>query len=165
MTTNLTATVAALAVRDLSQRQADHRGPLGGLDIEAIVDRVVGASATLGCSAEVLEGMVETILAQSPCTVAEAFEGALRLADLSRPFSYERWRHGGWYVGGVRYPSGACGCVSSNYPDRKWRIACDQRRLNLNEPGDVTFRSREKAARAEQALALRAWVSAIRSRA
>lgn len=30
---------------------------------------------------------------------------------------YSSWRHGGWYVHNVRYPSGACGCVSNNYPD------------------------------------------------
>ena len=27
---------------------------------------------------------------------------------------YEKWRHGGWYVCNVRYPSGAIGCVSNN---------------------------------------------------
>ena len=41
--------------------------------------------------------------------------------------SYARWRHGGWYVEDVIYPSGAVGCVSRNYLDRKWRIACDDR--------------------------------------
>lgn len=66
---------------------------------------------------------------------------------------YSRWRHGGWYVDNVRYPSGACGCVSNNYPDKKWRIACDSRRNNLGEPGDYTFVSRDAAARAELALA------------
>jgi hypothetical protein len=71
---------------------------------------------------------------------------------------YSRWRHGGWYVSNVRYPSGACGCVSNNYPDKKWRIACDSRRNELGEPGDYTFASRDAAARAELALvnALRA---------
>ena len=66
---------------------------------------------------------------------------------------YSRWRHGGWYVDNVRYPSGACGCVSNNYPDKKWRIACDSRRNELGEPGDYTFASRDAAARAEFALA------------
>ena len=56
---------------------------------------------------------------------------------------FSPWRHGGWYVDNVRYPSGACGCVSRNYPDRKWRIACD------NRPGDHTYPNREAAARAE----------------
>ena len=38
-------------------------------------------------------------------------------------FCYSRWRHGGWYVHDVRYPSGACGCVSNNlYADKKWHI-------------------------------------------
>jgi hypothetical protein len=55
---------------------------------------------------------------------------------------FERWRHGGWYVTNVRYPSGACGCVSNNYADKKWRIACHDRE-------DLTFSSRHDAATAE----------------
>lgn len=63
--------------------------------------------------------------------------------------SYDRWRHGGWYVTNVRYPSGACGCVSRNYADRKWRIVCDER------PGErATYPSRDAAARAELEIAL-----------
>lgn len=62
-------------------------------------------------------------------------------------FTYRRWRHGGWYVNNVRYPSGAVGCVSRNYADRKWRIVCDER------PDPPTFRSRDEAARAERDLA------------
>lgn len=65
---------------------------------------------------------------------------------------YSKWRHGGWYVHNVRYPSGACGCVSNNYPDKKWRIACDDRRTELGQPGDFTFKSRDEAARAEHEL-------------
>jgi hypothetical protein len=60
-------------------------------------------------------------------------------------FYYSRWRHGGWYVANVRYKNGACGCVSRNYVDRKWRIACDPRPFD-QQP---TFRSRDEAARAE----------------
>ena len=68
-------------------------------------------------------------------------------------FGYSRWRHGGWYVCGVRYASGASGCVSRNYPDRKWRIICDRRRRgDIGEPGDYTYPSRDEAARAEYAL-------------
>lgn len=62
-------------------------------------------------------------------------------------FEYERWRHGGWYVHGVRYPSGACGCVSRNFPDRRWRIVCDTR------TGDHVYPSRDAAALAEWHLA------------
>jgi hypothetical protein len=65
---------------------------------------------------------------------------------------YARWRHGGWYVVNLRYPSGACGCVSRNYPDKKWRIVCDDRRTDLGAPGDFTFATRDDAARAERAL-------------
>ena len=65
---------------------------------------------------------------------------------------YSRWRHGGWIVHNVQYPGGACGCVSNNYVDKKWRIVCDSRRKGLNEPGDFTFPSRDAAARAEREL-------------
>ena len=64
-------------------------------------------------------------------------------------FAYSRWRHGGWYVHNVRYPSGAVGCVSRNYADRKWRIACDPRPFE-QQP---TFKCRDDAARAEWELA------------
>jgi hypothetical protein len=64
-------------------------------------------------------------------------------------FTYSAWRHGGWYVHEVRYPSGACGCVSRNYPDKKWRIACDPRPFE-QQP---TFNSRDEAAAAEFLLA------------
>lgn len=67
------------------------------------------------------------------------------LADFTP--TYEPWRHGGWYTN-VRYPSGACGCVSRNYKDRKWRIVCDSR------TGDYTYANRDAAARAELGLAL-----------
>ena len=45
----------------------------------------------------------------------------------------------------VRYPSGAVGCVSNNYPDRKWRIVCG--------PHDLTFSTRGDAAKAERIFA------------
>lgn len=64
-------------------------------------------------------------------------------------FTYSRWRHGGWYVHGVRYQSGAIGCVSRNYEDRKWRIVCDPRPFK-DRP---TFKTREEAALAEWRLA------------
>ena len=58
---------------------------------------------------------------------------------------YEKWRHGGWYITNVRYASGACGCVSRNYEDRKWRIVCGDE--------NQTFPSRDAAARAERQIA------------
>jgi hypothetical protein len=61
---------------------------------------------------------------------------------------YSPWRHGGWYVHNVRYPSGACGCVSRNYPDGKWRVVCDER-----DP-QPTYSSRDAAALAELELTL-----------
>ena len=70
-----------------------------------------------------------------------------KLTDFTLPpkeFSYSPWRHGGWYTN-VRYPSGASGCVSNNYDDRKWRIACDPRPFE-QQP---TFHSRHDAAMAE----------------
>ncbi|WP_024816945.1 hypothetical protein [Arthrobacter sp. 31Y] len=41
--------------------------------------------------------------------------------------------------------------MSRNYPDGKWRIVCDKR------PGDVTYRSRDEAARAERDYAASPW--------
>lgn len=58
-------------------------------------------------------------------------------------FQYSPWRHGGWYVDNVRYPSGACGCVSRNFADKRWRIVCDPR---TDAP---TFKSRDAAALGE----------------
>lgn len=55
---------------------------------------------------------------------------------------YDKWRHGGWYVSNISYPSGAIGCVSNNYPDKKWRIVCD--------PSETPFQTRDAAARAER---------------
>lgn len=69
---------------------------------------------------------------------------------MPQTFTYERWRHGGWYVLEVRYPSGAVGCVSRNYADRKWRIACDPR---PNAYELYTYPNRDAAARAEWELA------------
>lgn len=57
-------------------------------------------------------------------------------------FDYSAWRHGGWYVHDVRHPGGGCGCVSRNYPDKKWRVVCSGQH-------DTTYRNRDEAARAE----------------
>lgn len=64
-------------------------------------------------------------------------------------FVYVPWRHGGWYVDNVRYPSGAAGCVSRNYPDRKWRIVCDDRPDAFER---FAYRTRDEAAAAERDL-------------
>jgi hypothetical protein len=74
-------------------------------------------------------------------------------ADTWEPI-FEPWRHGGWYVINVRYPSGAVGCVSRNYPDRRWRIVCDNRPgSSPGGPNDHTYPTRVAAARAERELA------------
>ncbi len=71
----------------------------------------------------------------------------------SGEFIYSEWRHGGWYVDNVRYPSGAVGCVSRNYKDRKWRIVCDSREGSFpGGPNDHTYRTRDEAAAAERDL-------------
>lgn len=59
--------------------------------------------------------------------------------------AYERWRHGGWYVTNVSYPSGAVGCVHNNHysGDKRWYIVAD--------PSETPFPSRDAAARAERA--------------
>ena len=67
-------------------------------------------------------------------------------AEHQRTFQYQRYHQGGWYVVNVRYPNGAAGCVSRNYPDQQWRIVCDSRL------GDHTYATRDEAARAEQDL-------------
>lgn len=61
-------------------------------------------------------------------------------------FSYGPWRHGGWYVYGIPYASGCSGCVSRNYPDKKWRIVCDKRFMAHDMH---TYKNRDAAARAE----------------
>lgn len=163
-TIKLNAMTAALAVRDACQRHIDRSRPIDHLYIDAIVSQALrDAASCIPRADEVFDGMASGIQAQSHCTATQAFEQVLRLVNPSAPLHYSRWRHGGWYVSGIRYPSGACGCVSSNYPDRKWRIVCDDRRQALNEPGDVTFGSREAAARAEQVLALHAWEALVRA--
>lgn len=71
---------------------------------------------------------------------------------------YEPWRHGGWYVTNVRYPSGAVGCVSRNYADRKWRIVCDPREGSYPRgSNDHTYPSRDAAARAELEIVTALW--------
>lgn len=62
-------------------------------------------------------------------------------------FNYSKWRHGGWYVNNICYPSGAVGCVSNNYTDGRWRIVCDTR-----SPAP-SFATRHDAALDELALA------------
>lgn len=73
---------------------------------------------------------------------------AHRNGSIPTEFTYTPWRHGGWYISNIRYANGAFGCVSRNYPDKKWRIVCDPR-------GDAapTYKSRREAAAAEYFLA------------
>ena len=166
MTSYLNAMGAALAVRDACKRQVEKGRPIDHLNIDVIVNQAVdGVAGRHHCADDVFDGIAKAIQVESRCTATEAFELALGIVDTERSFGYSPWRHDGWYVHGVRYPGGACGCVSRNYPDKRWRIVCDGRRQALNEPGDVTFASREDAARAEHALALAAWEAAVRAAA
>jgi hypothetical protein len=91
---------------------------------------------------------------QTPAATAAAHNTANHAPPATWEPAFSRWRHGGWYVHNVRYPCGAIGCVSRNYPDRKWRIVCDSRRSELGTEGDITFPNRDAAARAEYALAM-----------
>lgn len=87
-------------------------------------------------------GSMEKVLEESRTTIkAGHTAGEIK-------FEYSKWRHGGWYVHNVRYPSGAIGCVSRNYADGKWRIACDLRPFDERP----TFKNRDAAAMAELAL-------------
>lgn len=84
-------------------------------------------------------------------TIAEGLERAKSIADGSLKPEYSPWRHGGWYVDNLHYPSGAVGCVARYNNGKEWRIACDERR-------DVPiFRSRDEAARAEAVLVMQEW--------
>lgn len=75
------------------------------------------------------------------------------LADTWTP-TFSPWRHGGWYVDNLQHLSGAVGCVSRNFPDKKWRIVCDPRPGSYpGGPDDHTYPSRDAAARAEKELA------------
>lgn len=74
-------------------------------------------------------------------------------------FTYTKWRHGGWYVQEVQYPGGAIGCVTNNFEDKKWRIACDPRPFE-EQP---TFKNRDAAARAEFELAQQAHLEAAQA--
>src|SRR4051794_13911366 len=78
-------------------------------------------------------------------------------SDIDWTPTYSSWRHGGWYVDNLSYPSGACGCVSRNYADKKWRIACDPRPLE-EQP---TFKNRDEAARAERDLITEQYFEAL----
>lgn len=79
------------------------------------------------------------------------------LAEDWEPGDYSPWRHGGWYVGGIVWPNGGCGCVSRNYADGKWRIACDPRPFD-EAP---TFRNRTEAAYGERDLCISLWLEAV----
>jgi len=99
---------------------------------------------------ELIARIAELIQAASGCSEPQAMARARSVSDTAAPLDYSPWRHGGWYVGAVRYPDGACGCVSRNYVDKKWRIVCHP----LPHEQAPTFPNRDAAARAEQAIAL-----------
>lgn len=84
--------------------------------------------------------------------VANALGLALAPVNTEWVPQYERWRHGGWYVTNIRRKGGAVGCVSRNYPDKKWRIVCDDRNTTygMGSETDITYRTRDDAARGER---------------
>lgn len=138
--------------------QEGARGVALGVFRERRVDCSIAAAA-LGRRLHMINAMadrfVETGLVGS---MESALIYARLLTDHEREHNFETWRHGGWYVPSVRYPSGAIGCVSKNYPDGKWRIVCDPRRKDLGGEGDYTFGNRLLAAKAEQELATEQWM-------
>jgi hypothetical protein len=77
---------------------------------------------------------------------------AYMLRDDWQP-SYSSWRHGGWYVHGITYPNGGCGCVSNNYADKKWRIVCEGGKYATLEEFP-SYPTREAAAFAERQIAI-----------
>lgn len=139
--------MAAAALADV----ADTRGKL-----ERAVDAVEEAAALAAQQAEQLpeDPVVRMHLsrAKNATRASRYLERGPVPLDRWVP-SYSEWRHGGWYVDNLRLPSGAIGCVSRNYPDKKWRIVCDPR--NGSYPGgplDHTYPNRDAAARAEREL-------------
>lgn len=79
--------------------------------------------------------------------------------------AYSHWCGGGWYVNNIRYPNGSFGLVSNNFPDCRWRIVHDPRRVNgFGAEGDFSFCSRDEAALAERDLAaFSRWLSDVSS--
>jgi hypothetical protein len=65
---------------------------------------------------------------------------------------FSSWRHGGWYVDNLAYPSGAVGCVSRNFTDKKWRIIDHGTGPAVKD--DITYATRNEAAYAELAQVL-----------
>jgi hypothetical protein len=93
----------------------------------------------------VIDGLLAQMLADKLNQLEEPTMQTTTQIDASWTPSYASWRHGGYYVTNIRYASGSCGCVSNNYPDRKWRIVCgDESR---------TYRTRDDAAYAEYFIA------------
>ncbi len=99
------------------------------------------------CTAPVVEPVAQVAVLEidTPPVAGGAAVLQIDTPDDWQP-QFSKWRHGGWYVDNVRYPSGACGCVSNNYDDKKWRIVCGDH--------DLTFSSRDEAARAERRCAM-----------
>jgi hypothetical protein len=58
---------------------------------------------------------------------------------------FEPWRQGTWLVKDVDFPDGTRACVSSDYPDGKWRIICDE--------SFTPYPTRDAAARGARTLA------------
>lgn len=117
------------------------------------------AAAALGLRRQMLNAMADHFVETDLVGCKESgLTYARTLVDHEHSISYSLWRHGGWYVNSVRYPSGASGCVSNNYPDKKWRIVCDPRRGELGAEGDYTFSDRLMAAVSERKLATAAWM-------
>ncbi len=84
----------------------------------------------------------------------ECLQDALAIANGSVQPEYSPWRHGGWYVDNLRYPSGAVGCVARFNNGRTWQIACDGRDTI------PSFNSRDEAARAEAAIIIAECIAA-----
>lgn len=61
-------------------------------------------------------------------------------------FTYEAWRHGGWYVAEVRHENGGSGCVA-RAAGGGWAIACPASGWE-----DLRFPNRDAAALAEWAM-------------
>lgn len=145
--------------REAENRRIDKARPALACALEAAEWPAVALDVREGMSLEgIARGLRDSDAGESWAHYAvTAVADGCKVSELEAPepihLEFSPWRHGGWYVDNVRYPSGAVGCVTrqmlnpkTGKADGKWRIACDSRE------GDYTYKNREAAARAERGL-------------
>ncbi len=88
-------------------------------------------------------------------TFSPAFVASMFGADWAP--SFDPWRHGGYYVTNLRYPTGAVGCVAKVGARDQWSIACpDGWGAHV-----ARFSNRRDAAQAERIHVLDQWAACL----